>query len=138
MNKWQWTRNAACLGSFCLVLLSGCYAHTDFVVVEPVRYVAPPSTPTPDSTFGWVATAADQAEGYRVRVGDLTYRRIIDPLLKDGEITKEQAVSAFSAFAEKEVVRRQFCASAFTPPEAQHLVGSNTPPEMEIYVRCAK
>jgi len=129
---------AALGASLGLMLLSGCYAHTDFVVVEPVRYVPPPPAPTPGSTFGWVPADAGKADGFKVRVGDLTYQRIIEPLKKDGEITREQAVSAFSAFAEIEVVRRQFCTAAFTPPEARQLVGSKTPPEMETYVRCTR
>jgi hypothetical protein len=121
-----------------VAIASGCYGHTDFVIVEPVRYVQPPTMPLSEARFGWVSTTADKAERFRVRVGDLTYQRIIEPHKIRGEITTEAAISALAGFAEAEVVRQQFCAAASTPPDARQLVGSNTPPEMRIYVRCIR
>jgi hypothetical protein len=115
---------------------AGCYAHTDFVVVEPVRYVPPPTAPVSNARFGWVRTTPENAERFKVRVGDLTYERIIEPHKKSGTVTLEDATSAFSAFAEAEVVRQKFCPAASTPADARRLIGSNTPPEMWIYVQC--
>jgi hypothetical protein len=118
--------------------LIGCYGHTDFVVVEPKRYVSPPPQPIPNSQFGWVTTTPDLAERYLVRVGDLTYQRIIEPHRVNGQLTQEAAINALAAFAEQEVVRKKYCASAETPKDARKLIGSNTPPEMHIIVVCIK
>lgn len=127
--KWRWLY---------FVLLPGCYGHTDFVIVEPVRFVMPSAKSVPNSRFGWLETSVDRAEGFRVRIGDITYQRIIQPYKKDGKITFDEAVSALSNFAESEVVRRRFCASATTPAESRRLHGLSTPPEMVIYVQCVK
>ncbi len=118
-------------------ITAGCYAHTDFVVVEPVRYV-PPAAPVVNARFGWVNTTVDKAERFKVRVGDLTYQRIIESHKVRGEITHEAAISAFSNFAEAEVVRQKLCSAASTPADARQLVGSNTPPEMWIQVQCIR
>jgi len=118
-------------------LLSGCfYSHTDFVRVEPVKFVPAPSTPKPNTTFGWVEVSKDEAQGYVVRVGDLTYQRIIEPHKVDGEIKLDAAVNAFASFAEEKVVALHYCSSARVPENARKLIGGNTPPEMHIYVEC--
>jgi hypothetical protein len=124
-----------CLG---FVVLSACYGHTDFVRVEPVYYVPPPAKPIPNTTFGWVETTTVNAQGFRVRVGDLTYQRIIEPLKKHGEVTTEQAAAALDTFAVKEVVARGLCREAFAPPRAVLPGGFNNPPETRAYVECRK
>jgi len=121
-----------------LLALVSCYGHTRFVTVEPVRYVPAPAEPIPNSTFGWIETTADQAERFRVRVGDLNYQEIIEPHKINGEVSKEAAVTALATFAEQEVVKRGFCTRASTPEDARRLVGSNSPPAMWIFVQCAK
>jgi hypothetical protein len=121
-----------------LVTVTGCYRSADFVIVEPVRYVAVPPKPIPDGTYGWLRTTADKAERFRVVMGDLTYQRIIAPHKVRGEITAEAAIAALADFAEAEVVKQRFCSAASTPADARRLVGSNTPPKMWIYVQCAQ
>ena len=118
-------------------LLSGCfYSHTDFVRVDPVKFVPAPSTPKPNTAFGWVEVSKDEAQGYVVRVGDLTYKKIIEPYKVDGVITLKAAVNAFASFAEEKVVALKYCNSARVPENARKLIGENTPPEMHIYVEC--
>ncbi|MCW8930500.1 MAG: hypothetical protein OQL19_09710 [Gammaproteobacteria bacterium] len=95
-----------------------------------------PSKPKPNTTFGWVEVSEDEAQGYVVHVGDLTYQRIIEPHKIDGEITFEAAVNAFASFAEEKVVALHYCNSARVPEDARKLLGGNTPPEMHIYVEC--
>ena len=121
-----------------LAAITGCYRSADFVIVEPVRYVPVPPKPIPDGMYGWLRTTADKAERFKVVVGDLTYQRIIASHKVRGEITTEAAISAFADFAEAEVVKQRFCSAAFTPADARRLVGSNTPPKMWIFVRCAQ
>lgn len=86
--------------------------------------------------FAYVEVSKDEAQGYIVRVGDLTYQRIIEPHKIDGEITFEAAVNAFASFAEEKVVALYYCSSAQVPEHARKLIGGNTPPEMHIYVEC--
>jgi hypothetical protein len=120
-------------------LLSGCfYSHTDFVRVEPVKYVPPPSEPAPNTKFGWVKVNQADAQGYLVTVGDLTYQRIIETNERSGEITFEAAVDAFATFAEKKVEEMHYCEHAHVPEDARKLIGGNTPPEMRIYVECVQ
>jgi len=117
--------------------LSGCfYSHTDFVRIEPVKFVPAPSAPEPNATFGWVEVSKDKAQGYVVHVGDLTYRKIIEPHKVDGEIPLEEAINAFASFAEEKVVALHYCSTARVPENARKLIGGNTPPEMHIYVEC--
>jgi hypothetical protein len=120
-----------------LVLLSGCYfPSTDFVKVEPVRFVPPPATPIPNTQFGWVEVSPVEAQGYRVRVGDLTYQTIIEPHKVGGKISYEAAVETFSKFAEKKVIEAEYCKSAHVPESSKKLYGSQRPPEMHMYVEC--
>jgi len=120
-------------------LVSGCfYSHTDFVRVEPVKYVSPPSEPVPNTKFGWVKVSRAEAQRYLVTVGDLTYQRIIEPNKRSGEITFEAAVDAFATFAEKKVEEMHYCKHAHVPEDARKLIGGNTPPEMRIYVECVQ
>lgn len=120
-------------------LLSGCfYSRTDFVRVEPVKYVPPPSEPIPNTEFGWVKVRQAEAQRYLVTVGDLTYQRIIEPDKRSGEITFESAVDAFAAFAKKKVEEMHYCKHAHVPEDARKLIGGNTPPEMRIYVECVE
>ena len=115
--------------AFIPLSLSGCfYSESDFVRVEPGKR----------TSLGWVIVEAAEAEGFLVRVGSLTYRRIIEPYMVDDEITFESAVSAFAAFAEKQVLQRGYCESAFVPERARKLHGSHAPPEMHIYVECRR
>lgn len=117
------------ISAFILLSLSGCfYSATEFVRVEPGKH----------TSLGWVTVEEAEAEGFLVRVGSLTYRRIIEPHMKDNEITSESAVSAFAAFAEQQVLQKGYCESAFVPERAWHLYGSNAPPEMHIYVECRR
>ena len=110
--------------------LLGCiYSHTDFVKVEPSKRIQ-------NTENGWISVSEDQAQGYKVRVGDLTYQRIIEPHKVNGEIDLETALSAFASFAEKQVVRMEYCNTAVVPESSRKLVGSNSPPEMWIYVVC--
>lgn len=119
--------------------LLGCfYPRTDFVRVEPVKYVPPPSEPIPNSQFGWVKVGQDEAERYLVTVGDLTYQRIIEPNKRSGEIAFESAVDAFATFAEKKVEEMHYCKHSHVPEDARELIGGNTPPEMRIYVECVE
>jgi hypothetical protein len=119
-----------------LFSLSACYAHTDFVTVEPIRYV--PIHRAPNSSSGWVTTDVVNAERFRVRIGDLTYKRIIEPYMIDGKLSAEVAITALATFAEQEVVKQGFCTEAVTPADSRKLIGSNTPPEMWISVVCVK
>jgi hypothetical protein len=122
-----------------VALLSACYANTDFVAVDPVMYVPPPSSvPAHEEGFGWVKTTSDRADRFRVRVGNLTYRRIIEPHKVQGGITTDAAISALASFAEEEVVRQKLCVNAKVPVEARRLIGSSTPPEMWIDVQCVR
>ncbi|MBW9266987.1 MAG: hypothetical protein K1565_15785 [Candidatus Thiodiazotropha sp. (ex. Lucinisca nassula)] len=124
---------------FILLIISGCfYSNTDFVRVEPGKHVPVPENTKPNTTYGWVKVNRSEAKGFMVRVGNLTYKRIIKPYMVNGDITFEAAVSAFAAFAEKEVERRDYCESAFVPEKARKLYGSNTQPEMNIYVECRR
>jgi len=136
MNIWTFIYLSTVLSA---ALLTGCfYSHTDFVRVEPVKYVPPPSEPIPNTKFGWIKVSETEAQGYVVRVGDLTYQRIIESHKVDGEITFEAAVAAFASFAEQQVEEMQYCSSAHVPEDARKLIGSNTPPEMHIYVECVQ
>ena len=122
-----------------LLSISGCfYSNTDFVRVEPGKHVPVPAEPRPNSTYGWIKVDRNEAQGFMVRVGSLTYKKIIEPHMVNDDITFEVAVSAFASFAEKEVEKRGFCESALVPEKARKLYGSNTPPEMYIYVECER
>ena len=119
------------------VTLGGCYfPSTDFVKIEPVKYIPPPSELIPNSTFGWVEVSPSEAQGYRVRVGDITYERIIEPHKVRGEITYEAAVDALARFAVQQVIEAHYCDSAYVPESSRRLVGSQRPPEMWMYVEC--
>ena len=121
-----------------IIITAACHGSTDFIMIEPVRYVPPPPEPIPDSSFGWIPTSPDDAERFVVRVGDITYQRIIEPYKVNGKITTDAAVSAFAAFAEREVVKHSYCSFAKVPEDARRLIGFNAPPEMYIAVECAK
>lgn len=128
------------LTCLCLALCTSCYPDTDFVRVEPIHYVPPPPAPTPNSTWGWLETSAANATRYRVRVGGLTFDRIVEPSKINGTLNTEAAVSAFASFAEQQVVKAGFCseAKAPAPPGTRRLIGSQHPTEMWMYVECIK
>ena len=126
----------ACLG-LSVAVLAGCYfPSTDFVKVEPVRFVPPPAVPIPNSRFGWVEVNPAEAQRYKVRVGDLTYKKIIEPQRVNGAITYEAAVSSLADFAVRQVIEAGYCRSAYVPEGEQRLIGSQRPPEMWMYVEC--
>jgi hypothetical protein len=114
---------------------AGCDARSDFLVVEPVRYEPPSSSAAINAASSWVRTTADKAERFKVRVGLKTYQRIIEPNSSAQYPTLEQQMSAFSAFAEAEVVRKGLCVATSTP-DPRLLFVTNNPVEFWIYVRC--
>ena len=130
------------LKHWCLSLgiaaLAGCYyPSTEFVKIEPVRYVPPPNSPQPNSRFGWVEVSRTEAQVYRVRVGNLTYQKIIEPYKNGEEISYEAAVNAFAEFAVRQVIGANYCKFAHVPQHSRQLFGSQRPPEMVMYVECS-
>jgi hypothetical protein len=113
--------------------------NSDYVIIEQVKYVACSAEPSPNSSCGWVKTESPNFDGYRVRLGDMKYHKIIEPLIANNTLTGDTAISATAAFVENEVIKRQLCTSARVPADAKnHLIGSNNPPEIRMYVECVE
>lgn len=112
--------------------------NSDYVIVEPVKYVPCETNPSPNSSCGWVKVDGPNFDGYKVHLGEMKYHKIIEPLIASNTLTGETAISAASTFAENEVVNRQLCVSAKVPADARRLAGSQNPPEIIMYVECVK
>jgi hypothetical protein len=112
--------------------------NSDYVIVEPVKFVPCETNPSPNSSCGWVKVDGPIFDGYNVHLGDMKYHKIIEPLIANNTLTGETAVSAASTFVENEVVKRQLCTSAKVPAKARNLRGSQNPPEIIMYVECVK
>ena len=122
-------------------MLSGCTsfeANSNYVLIEPVKYVAAPATPCPNCKFGWVTTSSEDAERFRVRIGEQKYHDLIRPYLVNGGITNEKAVSVAAAFAEQQVAGRGLCKVASVPADSRKLMGPQGPWEIWMYVECRK
>jgi hypothetical protein len=129
------------LGVLMLLLLTACVSidpNSDYVIVVPVKNVAEPSNPTPNSIWGRLETTDLNPDGYRVRIGDGRYHKLIEPLAKSKTLTTETAISTVSAFAEAEVIEKQLCESAKVPLKDRTLMGSQRPSEIWVYVECVK
>jgi hypothetical protein len=128
--------------SICLIVLTALSAcasiepNSDYVIVEPVKYVPPPAAPIPNYRFGWVTTSVEDAQRFRVRIGDQRYHDLIQPHRVNGNIPLETAISVTAAFAEHEVISRHLCQSASVPAESRKLVGPQGPWEIWMYVEC--
>ena len=112
--------------------------NSDYVLIEPVKYVAAPATPRPNYEFGWVIASLEDAEGFRVRIGDQKYHDLIRPYMVNGSITNEKAVSVAAAFAEQQVTERGLCKVASVPANSRNLHGPQGPWEIWMYVECRK
>jgi hypothetical protein len=112
--------------------------NSDYVIVEPVKYIPEGADSGSNSSWGWLVTTDPHPDGYRVRLGDMKYHKIIEPLIANNTLTVETAISAASIFAENEVVKRQLCLSTKIPAKAKTLTGSQNPPEIRMYVECVE
>ena len=92
-------------------MLVACASSRDFVTVTPVRFVPVVGAEGP-SCQGWCPTSADQAEKYRVSVGNPTFRRITSDATAQGK----DGDTAFLEFARNQVEIRGFCARAVVDP----------------------
>ncbi len=122
-----------------ILVLQACVSiepNSDYVIVVPIKYVPQPSESTPNSSWGWIETNDPHPDGYRVRIGDMKYHKLIEPLVANKTLTRETAISAASDLAEREVVERQLCLLARVPPKARALHGSQRPSEVWMYVEC--
>ncbi|HVK55053.1 MAG TPA: hypothetical protein VM532_08505 [Burkholderiales bacterium] len=120
--------------------LSGCVAtpalETNYVEVDPVTFVPCENKPVPNSRCGYLETTIERAEMFRVRIGELRYQRLIEPLKAKRGLVLESAVQAAATLAEREIVTRGYCKAAVVPPEFRRLFGPQGPWEIWMYVRC--
>ena len=124
-----------------LLLLQACASiepNSDYVIVVPVKYVPQSSESSPNSSWGWLETTDLHPDGYRVRIGDMKYHKLIEPLVANKTLTGETAISAASALAVREVVEKKLCVSARVPPKARSLHGPHRPSEIWMYVECVE
>jgi len=123
-----------------LLMLQACTSiepNSDYVIVAPLKYVPQPSESPPNSSWGWIETSDPHPDGYRVRIGDMKYHKLIEPLVANGTLTGDTAISAASSLAEREVVERKLCTSAKVPDSARRLTGpGGRPSEIWMYVEC--
>src|SRR2546425_8354649 len=85
----------------------GCATNTDYVTVDPVRFVPVIGKDGPRCQ-GWCPASADQATKFRVKVGNVTFHRITNEAKAQGKDRDR----AFLDFATREVEARGFCTRA--------------------------
>lgn len=113
--------------------LSGCASppsNTDFVIVEPERYVPPPAAPIPNFAFGWLPAEAANADAFRVKVGNRQYLELMK------RVGPENIKAELALFAEKEVVARNFCPSRVARTKRPQVVGPRSGEYVWVMVEC--
>jgi len=116
-----------------LVLLVGCNTPppaTDFVIVEPIRFVPQPPAPVPNMSFGWLPADMGNAEAFRVKLGNKQYFELLN------QVGPERITTELALFAEREVVNRGACSSGVARTIRPQIVGPRSGEYVWLLVRC--
>jgi hypothetical protein len=103
---------------------------TDFVTIEPLKYVPPPQQPVRDGRFGWLPTTAAEADAFRVRVGNRQYSELLDRAGPEG------VAAELARFAEREVLSQNLCASGAARTMQPQIVGPRDGTNVWVLVEC--
>lgn len=111
LHRWASSMRAPSLCFALVMAVAGCASSRDFVMITPVRFVPVVGAGGP-SCQGLCPTTKDEAERFRVEVGNPTFRRIT----ADAKAQGKDGDAAFLEFARREVEVRGYCAHAVLAP----------------------